>query len=134
MLKRSGKTLTNHDRTMSRSRDSVTALKEGDFAAVQDDLSSTFNRASASCEISDLIFFDKHTKAVAAFSTQNDALKQAGTPAIVRQVKENRQRTFEITQIDDNRIGAVYAFPLSSGCTVVGYGLLAPTTKRICAR
>ncbi|WP_412554191.1 methyl-accepting chemotaxis protein [Shimia sp. MIT1388] len=125
VLQRSEKTLTNHGRTVSRSRDSMTALKEGDFAAVQDDLSSTFNRASASGEISDLIIFDKDAKAVAAFSTQNDALKQAGTPAIVQQVKESRQRAFEITQIDDTRIGAVYAFPLFSGRNVVGYGLLA---------
>ncbi|SMP29054.1 methyl-accepting chemotaxis protein [Shimia sagamensis] len=125
VLQRSEKTLTTHGRTISRSRDSMNALKDGDFAALKEDLTSTFNRASASGEISDLIIFDKDGTSVAAFSTQDEPLKQAGTPEIVRQIKDSRQRAFEITQIDDTRIGAVYAFPLFSGRNVVGYGLLA---------
>ncbi|WP_294221256.1 methyl-accepting chemotaxis protein [uncultured Shimia sp.] len=125
VLQRSEKTLTNHGRTVSRARDSMKALKDGDFAVVQEDLSSTFNRASASGEISDLIIFDKETSVVAAFSTHNENLSQATAPDIVRGVKESRQRAFGITQIDETRYGAVYAFPLFSGRDVVGYGMLA---------
>ncbi|MFY0660256.1 MAG: rhodanese-like domain-containing protein [Shimia sp.] len=84
VLQRSKKTLTNHGRTVSWSRTSMTALKGGDFAAVQEDLSSTYNRAPASGEISALVIFDKDATAVAAFSSQNDTLKSAGTPDIVQ--------------------------------------------------
>lgn len=125
VLQRSEKTLTNHGRTVSRARDSMKALKDGDFAVVQEDLSSTFNRASASGEISDLIIFDKEMSVVAAFSTHNENLSQTTAPDIVRGVKESRQRAFGITQIDETRYGAVYAFPLFSGRDVVGYGMLA---------
>ena len=125
VLQRSERVLTANGRTLARNRDAIAALAEGDFEAVTEGLTSTFNRIAASGEISDLLVFDADGHVVSSFSSASEAAPVAELPDLVNTVRETGRRNFDISRIDENRYGAAYAFPLLKGRTPVGYAMLA---------
>ncbi len=124
VIERSEKTLAGHARTIGRDRGVVAALAEGDTAAVEAGLASTFNRISASGEMSDLLIYDIDGNLQVSISVTQDTAP-ATPPSIVQQTLASGRRTFGLSQISDRRYAAAYAFPLLKGREMIAVAVLA---------
>ena len=120
---RSERTLQDHGRTLARNREMVAAIVDADIAAIEDNVSATFNRIAAKGEISDLAVYDAEGRRMVAFPQGDQGA--AGTPELVARVMETGRRAFDVGQISGDRYGAVYVTPLLKGRDQVGYALFA---------
>jgi methyl-accepting chemotaxis protein len=125
VLQRSEKPLSGHGQTIGRNRDAVGALRDGDIALVEELMFPTFNRISASGEISDLAIFDANGSYLMAFSSVVETPDNGAVSPLVGEVMASGRRAFDVTLIDGDRYGAVYVFPILAGRNAVGYGMLA---------
>lgn len=124
VLERSEKVLSVHAKTIGRDRAAVAALAARDSRALEDGLTSTFNRISAAGEMSDLLIYDADQVLRLSLSVAGD--KAPETPnQVVQEVFETGRRVFAMSQISDTRYAASYAFPLLQGRNKVGVAVVA---------
>ncbi len=124
VIARSEKTLAGHARTIGRDRGVVATLADGNMAAVKADLTSTFNRISASGEMSDLLIYDTDGHLQVSISVARDTAP-VRPPLIAQQTLESGKRTFGLSRISDRRYAAAYAFPLLKGRETIAVAVLA---------
>lgn len=124
VIARSENTLSAHGRTIGRDRDASAALADGDTAALEYTLASTFNRISAAGEISDLLIYDAEGALQVSISVAEDDAPSA-LPSVAQQVFDTGRRAFGLSRIGENRYAAAYAFPLLKGRTTIGVAVLA---------
>ena len=109
-----------HARTVGRDRDAVSALKAGDNAAVKDALQSTFNRVLATGEISDMLILDAKGNTVVDYT--NDTGEDLSK--IFESVLATKKLEAGFVRFSDSRSGYALGFPLMSGRTNVGVGVV----------
>ena len=125
VLKRSEKTLADHGRTVARDREALSAIGEGDIDAAIEAFTPTFNRVSASGEITDLIIYDLEGNRLLTMSTADGPVSKAAAPPLALEVAQSGRRDFAIGPIDGERYAASYAFPILKGRDRVAVGVLA---------
>jgi len=121
-LERARDPLIQIGRSLTRDRSLPTAIETMDQDAMNAVLIPAFNGRSGVGDISDLAVFDLEGKQLAAFSL-------AGVPDFIPDavlaVMESRRADFQIGQIGEGRVGAMYAFPIRKGRKVISIGFLA---------
>jgi methyl-accepting chemotaxis protein len=124
VIERSENTLSAHARTIGRDREVAAALADGDKAALEEVLQSTFNRISAAGEMSDLLIYDAEGVLQVSISVAQDTIPTT-PPSVAQQVYDSGRRAFGLSRISDNRYAAAYSFPLLNGRTTIGVAVVA---------
>ncbi len=116
-------------RALSRNRDAMAALQEGNLEDIQDELQPTFNRLSAGEVIDRLRVVDQAGKLMFA----EPELSDGKLPALLQAaLSEGEVKTGVVR--DGADMVAVVAFPLYVGGKLVGAGMLAQNLGAVAAR
>ncbi|WP_019593485.1 methyl-accepting chemotaxis protein [Thioalkalivibrio sp. ALM2T] len=106
--------------SMTRNRDAIAALYEGNRQALQDAARPTFNRMSSSGTITGMQVVDGDARIV--FSTTGDFSGRTSKP-LVRQVLEERNVMRGVQRDEDGTLVSTLAFPMYDRGEVVGAGV-----------
>lgn len=117
--------LSQHARLITRNKSLSEAVATADTKALDDALSSTFNRISARRDVTDLAIYASNGQVLISKTASERAVAGDGLPGLVRKSIESGRRSFALTQLDAHRFGFGYVMPILKGRKKVGYLLLA---------
>lgn len=108
--------------TLSRDRDTLSALQEGNAQAVADSVTSTYNRLSTSKVLSKLQIVNANGDVV--FSAP-DSFSGKTRKALVQQALSEGKIKRGVERDDNGQLVSVMAFPLYAGGSAAGVGVFA---------
>lgn len=121
MIRLSGEAFKRHGRTISRERDAIAALVEGNAGDLRENMSSTFNRLVASGDISHMAIYGADGTQAAGFPEQ----WPGATPALVDATFAEGTISLGMTRLPGGSVGYGYAMPLLKGRDKVGVAIIA---------
>ena len=116
-------------RALSRNRDAMAALKDGNLEDVQDEFQPTFNRLSAGSIIDRLRVVDRNGKQVFA----EPEVTASDMPALLRSALKEGEVKTGIVQEGAELVTTV-TFPLYAGGELIGAGMLGQSVSSVAER